>query len=128
MRAGGEAEDENPRIRVSKTGHRLAPIFPFAVSAALFARDLLPIDDQARAKIAGDNFLVEDVEPVRRGHDSRFPALCITPVPPTRLWFLAGRETGVALDRGADASVWYCEVSATRLDFVPLLGLDFHLV
>src|ERR1700693_3704085 len=41
--AGSESEDKDAGLRVAKTGNRLAPVVPVAVSAPFLAGDLLAI-------------------------------------------------------------------------------------
>src|SRR5207237_10400740 len=52
-------------LPVSESGNGLAPVFAIAISAALLARDLLPVLHEARALPARDNLLVQHAK--RRG-------------------------------------------------------------
>ena len=63
MRAGSEAHDKDARVRVAESRHRLAPVFPFAIGAALLARDLLAIGNEPRTARAADHFAIEDCKP-----------------------------------------------------------------
>jgi hypothetical protein len=62
MGAGGEAQNENARPGVAEARHRLAPIFPVEVGAALDGCDVRAVVAQTRAAAAGDNFGIEDFQ------------------------------------------------------------------
>jgi hypothetical protein len=66
--AGSESKHQDARIGIAETGNRLAPVLAVAVSAALLAGDLLAIHDQTRTARAGDDFGVQNLEPVRDRH------------------------------------------------------------
>src|SRR5206468_3042022 len=65
MRGRRQAEDQQLCLPVAESGHGLAPVFAIAISAALLARDLLPVLHEARALPARDNLLVQHAK--RRG-------------------------------------------------------------
>src|SRR5437870_9694529 len=67
MSTGSETERNYAGIGITKTRHRLAPVFPIMVRAALLTSDLLPIRDEAWAASAGHDFFIQDPQPVR-GH------------------------------------------------------------
>ena len=58
MSCGSEPQNQQLGLGITKSWNRLAPVFPSAIGAALFARDLLAILYQARALGAGDNLIV----------------------------------------------------------------------
>src|SRR4051812_8702271 len=64
--ARSESKNENLRIRIAKSRHRLRPIFLVFVGAPLFSADLLAILDKPRAQRACGDLVVEDSEPVGR--------------------------------------------------------------
>lgn len=64
MGAGSEAENQHAGIGIAEPGHRFPPVVPIAVGAAFFLGDLLSIGHQARATRAGNDFGVEDGQPV----------------------------------------------------------------
>jgi hypothetical protein len=65
VRARSQSHDQHPRLRIAEARDGLAPVLVVAISPALLARNLLAVDDEARAAGAGDDFAVEDGEPVR---------------------------------------------------------------
>jgi hypothetical protein len=70
MSGGGEAENQQLRVRVAEAGDGLAPVVPVAVGEALFGGDGFAILDQARAFAAPDDLAVELVELARAGQGS----------------------------------------------------------
>src|ERR1700741_979918 len=63
MRAGSQAHDEDARIRIAESWYRFAPVLPVAIGAALLARDLLAVGNEAGAARATDHFAIENREP-----------------------------------------------------------------
>jgi hypothetical protein len=66
VRAGGWSDDEHARLGIAEVGDGLAPVLSVTVGAALLARDLFAVGDEARAAGAGHDFVVQDGEPMRR--------------------------------------------------------------
>jgi hypothetical protein len=64
---------------IAEPRNGLAPVFAIAVSAALFAGDLLAVFDQSGTTRAGDDLTIENCEPVRVGLWTSF--LCQTGFP-----------------------------------------------
>lgn len=62
VRAGGESDHEDARLRVAKPGDGFAPVFLVAIGLAFFARNLFSPSHEARAFAAGDDLFVEGVE------------------------------------------------------------------
>ena len=73
VRARSQTHNKDASVGIAETGHGLAPVFAVAVSAALFAGNLLTVLDQARTSCAGDDLMVENSEPVRVGLWTSFP-------------------------------------------------------
>ena len=59
---GSQADDEELRMRIAKSGNGLAPVVAFEESAAFGASDGLAITHQTRALPAGNDFLVQDFQ------------------------------------------------------------------
>lgn len=59
---GSEPQDQQPCVRVAEGGHRFAPIVPFQISAALHARHLPAMRNQARALLACDDLLLQNLQ------------------------------------------------------------------
>ncbi len=57
VRAGGQANDQDPRLRVAKPGHRFPPVVFILIGLALRLGHFLPPGDQARAAPAGDDLI-----------------------------------------------------------------------
>src|SRR5580658_7673979 len=62
MGGGGQAENQQLRVRVAEAGDGLAPVVPVAVGEALFGGDRFAIFDEARAFAARDDLAVEPIE------------------------------------------------------------------
>src|SRR4029077_10501144 len=68
MGAGSESEDEDAGMGITKAGNGLSPVLAVAVRPALLAANLLAILDQTATSRAGDDFAVQDREPVSDRH------------------------------------------------------------
>ncbi len=68
VRAGSESEHEDAGMGIAESGNGLSPVLVVAVSAALLAGNLLAILDQTRAERAGNDFRIQNIKPVRKGH------------------------------------------------------------
>lgn len=62
VRCGSESKNHDLRLRVAEPWDGLAPVLPFAIRAALFARDFFPVFHEAVTFAASDNFLVQDAK------------------------------------------------------------------
>src|SRR5690242_8058496 len=62
MRGGSEAKNQELRLSIAESGNGLAPVFPFTIGAALFARDFLAVFHETRALAAGDNLFVQNAK------------------------------------------------------------------
>ena len=71
VRAGRQADDQDARRVVAKTGDGPAPVFLVAVGALALPRDALAVGRQARAQPAGDDLFMEGL-PGRCGHVVNF--------------------------------------------------------
>jgi hypothetical protein len=66
--AGSESENEDAGMGIAEAGNGFAPVLALAVGAALIAGDALTICDQTRTARAGDDFGVQNLEPVGKRH------------------------------------------------------------
>jgi len=62
MRARRQPDNQQLRLRVAKSRHRLTPIRPVPIRKALFARNAFAILDKTRALSANNDFLVQQVQ------------------------------------------------------------------
>src|SRR3954471_23853488 len=46
----GEANNQEPSLRIAKAGHRLPPVIPLAITLDLLARDLPAMGNEARTE------------------------------------------------------------------------------
>src|SRR5262249_24019185 len=67
VRRGREADDQQPRTRIAKAGHRLRPIDIVAIGASLFPTNLLAVRAKARAPLTLDDLFTHR-EQLRNRH------------------------------------------------------------
>jgi hypothetical protein len=75
--AWSKSEHKDAGMGIAEAGNGLAPVLAVAVSAALLAGNLLAIQDEARTARAGDDFGIQNLEPVRDRHSSNCICLCV---------------------------------------------------
>ena len=64
MGARRKSQDQYPRIRITESGDRLAPVIPVHEAAELLTRNFFAILDQARTTSASDDLAIEDAQPI----------------------------------------------------------------
>src|SRR5438876_11589168 len=77
MGSGSQAQHEHSGVGIAEAGDRLAPVLRVFVGATLFASDLFPVGDEARATSASDHFTVQFFQPVGLRHGFGLWALVI---------------------------------------------------
>ena len=65
VRSGRQPDEQQPRAGIAKSRHRLGPIIPIAIGAALHASHFGAIGNQPRAAHAGDDFAIQDFERIQ---------------------------------------------------------------
>lgn len=142
MRPWRQPHNQYARIGIAEARHRFAPIFPVFISPPLLTRDLLAIHNQPGALHAGDNFRIENSEPVRHFR-VRFPSRPFASfVFNTFLKSITAKDTKIRrtikkIITTKDARVHegdptdsilrrHRKISTARLDLVAIFRLDQH--
>src|ERR1017187_5337096 len=69
VRAGGQANNQQPRTRIAQTRQGFRPIIPVAELALLLTTNSLPVRNEARTKLAANDPLIQLVVPVHAASD-----------------------------------------------------------
>ena len=78
-----QVQHQNAGVRITESRNRLAPIFAVAIRTALLESDALAVLDESRTARAGDDFGVQNLEPVGCGHSSALYLLVCRTLPVT---------------------------------------------